>query len=54
MYNNDYKHLLKQRRNALEILKQWDIELNTQNELELETNPSTVKPTYDESIVNKQ
>ncbi|TQR33645.1 hypothetical protein C7Y47_11450 [Lysinibacillus sphaericus] len=38
MYNNDHFQLKKQRKNALEILKQWELELNSKNELEKNTN----------------
>lgn len=52
MYNNEHLQLKKQRKNALEILIQWEIELNLKNEFEKNTNFTEIKAKYDESNVN--
>lgn len=52
MYNNEHLQLKKQRKNALEILIQWEIELNLKNEFEKNTNLTKIKAKYDESNVN--
>ena len=52
MYNNEHLQLKKQRKNALEILIQWEIELNLKNEFEKNTNLTEIKAKYDESNVN--
>jgi len=43
LYNNERLQLNKQRKNALEILKQWEMEINLKNELVKNTNSIKIK-----------
>lgn len=52
MYNNEHLQLKKQRKNALDILKQWEMELNLKNESVKNTNLTKTKAKYDESNLN--
>lgn len=52
MFNNDHLQLKKQRKNAFEILKQWEMELNFKNELEKNSNLTKITATHEETNVN--
>lgn len=52
VYNNEHLQFKKQRLNALEILNQWEVELNMKNMFERITNLTEIKEGYDESNIS--
>ncbi|MGG0667427.1 hypothetical protein ABE073_02755 [Lederbergia citrisecunda] len=53
MNDKELSQLTKQQKNALEILKQWESKLLSQNHSENGNNSKKVNVTFDESNVNQ-